>query len=517
MKNFKRFAALGMAALMLMPSMTAAAEEGSVTGDSHIEGVKPENIVRVVLPTVTNNTYKFVLDPADLLSQYAENKTDYDKPDAGGPVYFSNLNTAASVTVNGGGKLYKDAAATEEASAAEIIAVIQALSSPEDATELTGLYKSANTVATYADVTYTAPVYKYTNTSDVATAVNKGNTDVVLTVKVSVTNVTSNPVKFVNADDVSTGTDRNVAVQIVPTAKGTVTGSGTPTAGAVTAAQAVDVSEAGTATMTFLVAAKADNFTIKQEADATVTSGHKYVWEEKDADTSEWHTVGFALSAVCNGEEGVDWSAYNTASQKLTGGENLKVKVVYSMTVPTESQKAELDGKEASATAKEGVKIYKDTPITTEATDAEILAAYDADDDHSDGITGLYTANDTLATDADIVYSAEVAALTADGTTGVVEFQSQGNENVLESDGTNDIVIYYEGSKPNAVTLTPKNTTGSDKTVINQAERADRVVIDDEKVIIKASWLNSMATGATRGKGTYTVKVSDTTVVITLK
>ncbi len=516
MKNFKRFAALGMAALMLVPSMTAAAEQGSVTGDSHIEGVKPDNIVRVVLPTVTNNTYKFVLDPADLLKQYATNKADYTKPAAGGPVYFSNITTPASVTVTAtGNKLYKDAAATEQATSAEIIAVIEQLSSPEAATELTGLYKAADTVATYSDVTYTPPVYKYTNTSDVATAVNKGNTDVILTVNVSVSNVKSNPVKFVKAADVSTGTDRNIAVQIVPAAKGTVTGSATPSAGAATVAQAVDISESGKATMTFLVKSRDANFTIKQEADATVASGHKYVWDEVDPDASNWETVGFALSAVCNDNTDVDWSAFNTASQKLTGGENLKVNVVYSMTVPTESQKVELAGRAESAAAKEGVKIYKDTPVATEATAAEILTAYKTDTDHSDGITGLYTADDTLATDDDIVYLSKVDQQTPDATTMVVEFQLK--ENVLESDGTNDVVIYYTGSKPSGVTVTPKKTTGTAKTAINQAENADRVVIDDEKVIIKASWLNGLATSAARGKGTYTVKVSDTTVVITLK
>ncbi len=506
MKNFKRFTALGMAALMLVPSMTAAAEQGSVTGDSHIEGVKPENIVRVVLPTVTNNTYKFVMDPADLLSQYATNKSDYTKPAAGGPVYFSNITTPASVTVTAtGGKLYKDAAASVEATETEIIAVIQNLSSPEAATELTGLYKAADTAATYGDVTYTAPVYKYTNTSDVATAVNKGNTDVILTVNVSVSNVKSNPVKFVKAAAVSTGTDRNIAVQIVPAAAGKVTGAAAPTAGAATAAQAVDISESGKATMTFKVAAKDANFTIKQEADATVASGHKYVWDEKNPATSEWSTVGFALSAVCNGNEGVDWSAYNTASQKLTGGENLKVEVVYSMAVPTASQKLELAGRAESAAAKEDVTIYKDATAATEATAAEILTAYKADTDHSDGITGLYTADDTLATDDDIVYLSKVDKQEPDTTTMVVKFQLK--ENVLKSDGKNDLVIYYEGDKPSSFKITPVKTTGTAKTAWDKSATEGQVVIDDEKVTILGAWLTSLKSSS-KGSGTFKITIN---------
>lgn len=268
---FKKTAAMVLAAAMVItvaPNVNAAGQSGSVTGDSFMEGVMPKDVVDVVLPTVTNDTYKFILDPADLLSRYDANKDKYTKSS----VYFSN------------------AAGT------------------------------------------------YTGTSDVATATNKSTCDVVLGVDVSVTNVATNPVTFTDSASVSTGTDKNLYVGLVPTAKGTVADAATPVAGALNTGKAKAVANGATGT-SFLLTGTTDNFDVKQTADENATSGHAYNYVAKTTGAT-WTTAGFALTAACN--PAADWAAFNTASQDKENGENLQVTVAYSMDVPTAAQKEEL-------------------------------------------------------------------------------------------------------------------------------------------------------------------------------
>lgn len=87
------------------------------------------------------------------------------------------------------------------------------------------------------------------------------------------------------------------------------------------------------------------------------------------------------------------------------------------------------------------------------------------------------------------------------------------DKNVVESDGTNDIVIYYTGTKPDSVTITPVQTTGSATSGMTKSNGTD-VVIDDEKVTLKASFIKTIASNAQRGKGTYkvTIGTADTTI-----
>lgn len=87
------------------------------------------------------------------------------------------------------------------------------------------------------------------------------------------------------------------------------------------------------------------------------------------------------------------------------------------------------------------------------------------------------------------------------------------NKNVVESDGTNDIVIYYTGTQPQSVTITPVNTTGSATSAMTKSNGTE-VVIDNEKVTLKAAFINGIITNAQRGKGTYkvTIGTADTTV-----
>lgn len=268
---FKKTAAMVLAAAMVItvaPNVNAAGQSGSVTGDSYMEGVMPTDVVDVVLPTVTNDTYKFILDPADLLSRYDANSSKYTKSS----VYFTNA----------GGT--------------------------------------------------------YTGTSDIATATNKSTCDVVLGVDVSVANVATNPVTFTDSASVATGTDRNLYIGLVPTAKGTVADNATPEAGALKDAKAKAVTN-GTTGTSFLLTGTTNNFDVKQTADANTTSGHAYNYVAKTTGAT-WTTAGFALTGACN--TGADWSAFNTASQDKTSGENLQITVAYSMDVPSAAQKEEL-------------------------------------------------------------------------------------------------------------------------------------------------------------------------------
>lgn len=219
-----------------------------------------------------------------------------------------------------------------------------------------------------ASVLFPVANSKYASTSQLGTAVNKSTCDVKLAVNVEVTNVATNPVTFVAKDAVESDTNRNVYMGLVPTAVGTVVGTATATAGAATAAQAIAVNTEGKAEATFLLEGDTDNFDIKQAADATVKSGHKYTYVAKD--DASWNTAGFGLTATCNTK--ADWVSYNEKSQLTTGGENLAVEVVYEMTALTDDEKAQLTGDDAiSADATTGlIEFASDTAPTGFASGA---------------------------------------------------------------------------------------------------------------------------------------------------
>lgn len=81
-----------------------------------------------------------------------------------------------------------------------------------------------------------------------------------------------------------------------------------------------------------------------------------------------------------------------------------------------------------------------------------------------------------------------------------------GSQNVLTSDGTNDVVIYYSGSQPTTITITPINTPGTSKDPLQLAASTTSIFdVTDEVVKIKASWIASIKPNAKFGAGTYKV------------
>ena len=90
------------------------------------------------------------------------------------------------------------------------------------------------------------------------------------------------------------------------------------------------------------------------------------------------------------------------------------------------------------------------------------------------------------------------------------------NKNVVESDGTTDIVIYYTGTQPTSVTLTPINITGATKTPMTK-QNGNEIAIDSEKVTIKASFIDALIKASARGKGTYKVTIGTEETTVTFK
>lgn len=86
---------------------------------------------------------------------------------------------------------------------------------------------------------------------------------------------------------------------------------------------------------------------------------------------------------------------------------------------------------------------------------------------------------------------------------------------VLTTDGKNDIVILYTGTKPATVTLEPKDIAGSNKAAMTAA--SNQVTITDLSVILSKDWMNALIGASTRGKGTYTVKFGTVEKEITLR
>lgn len=119
--------------------------------------------------------------------------------------------------------------------------------------------------------------------------------------------------------------------------------------------------------------------------------------------------------------------------------------------------------------------------------------------------TVKYTFNGLTGTN----YAALVATPVADAHAYV-----EVDKNVVESDGTNDVVIYYTGTQPTTVTLTPVNITGATKTPMSKSNGAE-IAIDSEKVTIKASFIDALIKASARGKGTYKVTIGTQDTIVT--
>ncbi|MCM1568347.1 MAG: hypothetical protein NC081_02740 [Roseburia sp.] len=86
---------------------------------------------------------------------------------------------------------------------------------------------------------------------------------------------------------------------------------------------------------------------------------------------------------------------------------------------------------------------------------------------------------------------------------------------VFESDGTNDIVVYYTGAKPSEVTLTPP-ATAVKKAAVNLTAGTN-LTIDDEKITLKASYVATLKKSANYGAGTYKIAVNGKTTDVVIK
>ncbi len=147
MNKMKRLSALVCAGALVMSTVPAYAAVTS-TGDGAVENMGQQGIEfdRIVLPTMPEGTYDFVLDPAGLLATYGG--SDYT---AGKTVYFNAEATAAKLEVDASvtgtdGKFYRDGIA-EDTACASLKAAIQV-----DATDkktITGLAGAGNTKKFY--------------------------------------------------------------------------------------------------------------------------------------------------------------------------------------------------------------------------------------------------------------------------------------------------------------------------------------------------------------------------------
>lgn len=81
MKNYKKIIAMLLAATMTMGStgvVFAGGSEGFGTGEGELDIVKNSNVYDVVLPTATEDTYNFILDPTGVIKASAGEKYGKD-------------------------------------------------------------------------------------------------------------------------------------------------------------------------------------------------------------------------------------------------------------------------------------------------------------------------------------------------------------------------------------------------------------------------------------------------------
>lgn len=281
-KTKKLLAVLTVAAMVLCPLTAfaapsyetdpdAATNSGSAaTGDSFLEGVTPDDVFTVVLPTVTANTYDFVLDPDQLLSQADADKTKYT---AGDNVYFHN-------TAN----------------------------STDKYTDLSDGAVAVN--AGMTDVILTVDV-EVTNTSECA--VEFSDTDVM-------TGDSLGLYMAVIPADKGTVTDTNLTAGTV--AVGNASGS------------AVVVDKDGTASVSFLLEGQADNYELTQGSPDTVGHKYNYTkkaspakdWNtagfyltatcNDEADWSEFNKKSHAASNAENLSVSVVWTMTNLTDEQ---------------------------------------------------------------------------------------------------------------------------------------------------------------------------------------------------------
>lgn len=172
-----------------------------------------------------------------------------------------------------------------------------------------------------------------------------------------------------------------------------------------------------------------------------------------------------------------------------------------------------------------------DTATAKASLDASKLYVYggtanaDADGNAAFRYIGVLSGGQETWSDSDISaikIKYNIVGVTADKYTEVAEdchygLYSEANQNVVESDGTNDIVIYYKGAKPASVTITPASTNaGTNKTALTKSNGTE-VTIDEEKVTLTKEFISAVIKNSARGKGTYTVTIGTTDTTVTFK
>lgn len=113
-------------------------------------------------------------------------------------------------------------------------------------------------------------------------------------------------------------------------------------------------------------------------------------------------------------------------------------------------------------------------------------------------------------------YSGEYADATLDSEAhGLVKkVEVEESKNVLESDGTNDIVIEFV-TEPTKITLIPKEITGSSKTPVPTTKGTHWTVEEDGCLHLKPALINALTSSSSRGTGTYAITVDETEYILT--
>lgn len=373
----------------------------------------------------------------------------------------SEPTAAGSEKANGG---LKDAGQNNVAGSGSVTAVsttvysvvVSTNSKLDFAADPQGLATMSGATSSLSDLESNAG--KVYSTSKV-TAANKSSKDIVVDFTVTATKASGSDTNVEVKDtaaDVEAATAPTVALAVIPS-EATLTTDADETE--VTGySVAVDQKTEGYAltdatALKIPVRLKAADYEVKRSG---AEGAYTYTYEVKEGDEALGGAVQFALAGVCGGEGWTDGT--NTAILPATS-------VTYSFRdVVKESAEGQKDNDDSVA-YEEGSKIAV-------GCDGSLAAAKT--------LTGL--------------------AVSATAAT---------NANVLASDGSNDIVIYDASIQSgDTVTITPVTTTGSNKAAFTQTD-ASKATVANGSVTIKAAWISTLKSAATRGTGTYTVKVGN--------
>lgn len=113
--NCRKLTALALVMTMVMASpmsVSAEMEEGSKTGSGRVEGIVNTDVYQVVLPTVSNQTFNFIIDPLELINQTdgagyggktfeADSTLFFRRTDSGAKEDYSSASNPITITNRG--------------------------------------------------------------------------------------------------------------------------------------------------------------------------------------------------------------------------------------------------------------------------------------------------------------------------------------------------------------------------------------------------------------------------------